>query len=208
MTQRLFFTDDALTCEVDVIHCAAHEDGFVVTLSATPFHPQGGGQPSDTGWIGDSQVSKVLQGPDAIEHYVTQAVPTGQAQARVDEARRQLHARLHSAGHLIGVHGEQSGWVPTKAHHWPGECRVSFVAGDNPRQFAALDVQRQLEQWIKADLPRHVGLDPRQRTIRFGELPGYPCGGTHVRSLTELGSVNVLSVTQKKGVLSVRYTLD
>ena len=51
-------------------------------------------------------------------------------------------------------------------------------------------------------------MSPQQRAISFGELPGYPCGGTHVRSLAELGTVNVLNVSQKKGVLSVRYTLD
>lgn len=208
MTQRLFFNDDATRCEVEVTHCAPHEDGFVVTLAATPFHPQGGGQPSDTGWIGNSQVIKVVQEQDAIVHYVSLPVPTGRAQAQVDEARRRLHARLHSAGHLIGVYGEQLGWVPTKAHHWPDECRVSFVPGDNPQALEAEAVQHALEQWIGADLPRHTRLDPQQRAISFGDLPGYPCGGTHVQSLAELGTVNVLSVSQKKGVLSVRYSLD
>ena len=207
MTQRLFFTDDALNCDVDVTHCVPHEDGFAVTLVATPFHPQGGGQPSDTGWIGDSQVTRVMQEQESIVHYTTHPVTTGKAQARVDEARRRLNARLHSAGHLIGVCGEQLGWVPTKAHHWPGECRVSFVAGDNPHPLEAEAVQHTLAQWIADDLQRHTCLDSDQRAIRFGELPGYPCGGTHVQSLAELGTVNVLSVSQKKGVLSVRYAL-
>ncbi|PAA11171.1 hypothetical protein [Pseudomonas fragi] len=208
MTQRLFFNDDAVSCEVEVIHCAPQEDGFAVILYATPFHPQGGGQPSDTGWIGDSEVIKVVQGQDAIVHHVSVPVPTGRARAQVDETRRRLHARLHSAGHLIGVCGEQLGWVPTKAHHWPGECRVSFVASDNPQPLEAEAVQHTLAQWIAADLQRHTCLDSEQRAIRFGELPGYPCGGTHVQSLAELGTVNVLSVSQKKGVLSVRYALD
>ena len=66
MTQRLFFNNDATRCEVEVTHCAPYEDGFVVTLAATPFHPQGGGQPSDTGWIGNSPVIKVVQEQDAI----------------------------------------------------------------------------------------------------------------------------------------------
>ena len=208
MTQRLFFTDDALNCDVDVTHCVPHEDGFAVTLVATPFHPQGGGQPSDTGWIGDSQVTRVMQEQESIVHYTTHPVTTGKAQARVDEARRRLNARLHSAGHLIGVYGEQLGWVPTRAHHWPGECRVSFVPGDQPNPFEAEAVQHALAQWNSADLARHVHLATQQRAVSFGELPGYPCGGTHVRSLAELGAVNVLSVSQKKGVLSVRYTLD
>lgn len=58
MTPRLFFTEDGLTAQVEVLSCAPCDDGFAVELSTTPFHPQGGGQPSDTGWIGDSEVIK------------------------------------------------------------------------------------------------------------------------------------------------------
>lgn len=208
MTQRLFFTDDALTANVEVIRCTPHEDGFAVILHATPFHPQGGGQPSDMGWIGDSQVLKVQQEQDTIVHYVTRAIKPGHARAEVDATRRQLNARLHSAGHLIGVVGEQAGWVPTKAHHWPGECRVSFIPGDHSQPLQAHEIQHRLEQWINADLPRHLHVDSQQRAVHFGDLPGYPCGGTHVRSLSELVAVNVLSVTLKKGVLYVRYDLN
>ena len=111
MTQRLFFTDDALTADINVISCIPHDDGFAVTVQATPFHPQGGGQPCDLGQIGDSEVLKVLQEPDSIVHYVKQAVALGPACARVDAPRRHLNARLHSAGHLIGVVGEQAGTV-------------------------------------------------------------------------------------------------
>ena len=96
MTQRLFFTDDALTAEVEVLRCTPHEDGFAVVLNATPFHPQGGGQPSDTGWIADSEVVKVLQEQDAIVHYLKQPVLPGPARAEVDATRRHLNARLHS----------------------------------------------------------------------------------------------------------------
>ena len=208
MTQRLFFTSDALSVDIDVIDCTPCEDSFVVTLQATPFHPQGGGQPCDTGRIGNSEVLKVLQLQDSIAHYVTQAIEPGLARAEVDPARRQLNARLHSAGHLIGVIGEQSGWVPTKAHHWPGECRVSFTPAENALALDAQQIQQRLEQWISADLPRQMRVDNQQRVIQFGDLPSYPCGGTHVSSLAAIGAVNVLSATLKKGVLSVRYDLN
>ncbi len=208
MTHRLFFTDDSLTADVEVIACTPHEEGFAVTLHATPFHPQGGGQPSDTGRIGNSEVLKVVLEPDAIVHYVNSAVATGPARAMVDAERRQLNARLHSAGHLIGVFGEQSGWLPTKAHHWPGECRVSFTPGQNAQPLEPQAIEQQLQQWVIANLPSVTHVDAEQRTIGFGDLPSYPCGGTHVSSLSELNAVSVLSVTQKKGVLSVRYHVD
>ena len=208
MTPRLFFTEDGLTAQVDVLSCAPCDDGFAVVLSRTPFHPQGGGQPSDTGWIGDSEVIKVFHDVEHVVHVVNAAVQTGKNQARVDATRRLLNTRLHSAGHLIGVCGERAGWIPSKAHHWPGECRVSFVPGNAPQPLQAQQVEEQLQRWIDADLPRLTRMEGAQRFIGFGELHAHPCAGTHVSSLKHLKTVSILSIKEKKGVLTVRYDVQ
>lgn len=205
MTHRLFFHDDELTAEVEVLSCEACAEQFAVTLAATPFHPQGGGQPFDTGSIGTARVLRVLQEPGRIVHYLDSAVPLGRARASVDGERRTLHARLHSAGHLIGHYGESQGWEPQKAHHWPGESRVSFTRGALAQAFTVEEIQTVLTTWITDDLPRHVQLDGDQRSVGFGGQTVYPCGGTHVRSTAAIGPVEVLSVKEKKGVLSISY---
>ena len=61
MTLRLFFHSDDLKANVEVLDCTPHENEFAVVLRATLFHPQGGGQPCDTGMIGESQVLRVVQ---------------------------------------------------------------------------------------------------------------------------------------------------
>jgi alanyl-tRNA synthetase len=208
MTQRLFFQHDLLQYPVQVLHCTPHEHEFVVELQATIFHPQGGGQPWDTGWIGDSQVLRVLQDGERVLHYVSQAVEPGLLTAHVDAARRLFNSRMHSAGHLIGHCVQTLGWTPIKAHHWPGEGKVSFKPGDDPQPVDIEQVQQRLDQWIAEDLERQISLDIGLRQIGFGSLPAYGCGGTHVRSLLELGQVRITSITQKKGVLAVLYDLD
>ncbi|MBK5539940.1 alanyl-tRNA editing protein [Pseudomonas sp. TH05] len=208
MTLRLFFHSDELKANVEVLECSAHEDHFAVVLRATLFHPQGGGQPCDTGWIGESQVLKVVQEPERIVHYVDQPVKPGMIQIQVDPQRRQFNTRMHSAGHLIGHFAETLGWIPTKAHHWPGEGRVSFKPGENPQDFDTATIQHALEQWIDNDLPRLISLREGSREIGFGELPAYGCGGTHVKRLQELGTVNIASLSNKKGTLSVHYSVD
>ena len=50
-------------------------------------------------------------------------------------------------------------------------------------------------------------LEDGTREVGFGELPAYACGGTHVQALSELGQVTILALSEKKGVLSVRYSL-
>ena len=182
MTERLFFTHDHLTAELEVLACTPHEGQFAVTLQSTIFHPQGGGQPFDTGRLGDSQVLRVTQEPDRVVHYVDQPVALGPVTAQVDAQRRALHTRLHSAGHLIGNAGERLGWMPIKAHHWPGEGKISFIRGEAAQDMDADAIQQQINQWIAADYPRHMNLEDGTREVGFGELPAYACGGTHVQA--------------------------
>lgn len=208
MTERLFFTHDHLTAELEVLSCTPHDDHFAVILQSTLFHPQGGGQPFDTGWLGDSQVLRVTHEADRVVHYVDHPVEPGPITARVDEQRPALHSRLHSAGHLIGNVGETLGWMPIKAHHWPGEAKVTFIRGEAAQAMQAEAIQQQLNEWIAADYSRHMAVDNGTREVGFGELPAYACGGTHVQTLSELGQVTILALSEKKGALSVRYTLD
>ncbi len=208
MTERLFFTHDHLTAELEVLRCTPHEEQFAVIAQSTIFHPQGGGQPFDTGWLGDSQVLRVVQEAEQVVHYVDRPLEPGPVIARVDAQRRALHSRLHSAGHLIGNAGERLGWMPIKAHHWPGEGKITFIRGQTAQDMDAQTLQQWVNQWIAADYPRHMTLDEGTREVGFGELPAYACGGTHVQALSELGQVTILALSEKKGALSVRYSLD
>lgn len=208
MTLRLFFHSDDLKANVEILECTPHEQEFAVVLRATLFHPQGGGQPCDTGWIGESRVLRVMQDPERIIHFVDRPVNTGMTQIRIDEQRRQFNTRLHSAGHLIGHFVQAMGWMPIKAHHWPGEAKVQFKPADSAQDVDVQTVQHGLEQWIAHDLPRLTSSREGSREIGFGELPAYGCGGTHVRSLKDLGTITIESLSHKKGILSVHYHVD
>lgn len=69
-------------------------------------------------------------------------------------------------------------------------------------------IQHQVNQWIAANLPRHLALEEGVREVGFGDLPAYACGGTHVQTLGALGQVTILALSEKKGALSVRYSID
>lgn len=130
MTERVYYTSDATEGRAQIIGCRAEADGrYAIELDRTLFHPQGGGQPSDSGWIDEQVVMTVATRGDSVLHIVEQPLPLGEVKIRIDASARQLHARLHSAGHLLGLAGEQLGWRPVKAHHWPGEGRITFAAG-------------------------------------------------------------------------------
>ncbi len=209
MTERLYMTDDRLTLDTSVVRCTQRDDGlFDVVLSATLFHPQGGGQLSDRGTIAGVDVVKVAALDDAIVHVCDRAVPVGTVRVEVCAATRALHARLHSAGHLIGCSGEALGWHAVKGHHWPGEARVVFEGARDARVFDAQEIEALANAHVSADLPRRTSMQGTMRTIGFGDLPAHGCGGTHVASSSAVGRIRILKVKEKKGQVSVYYDLE
>lgn len=126
-TQLLFLYDSyKFECEADVLMCTSSE----VLLSATVFHPQGGGQPRDKGTITvDDCVFEVngvratcRQAPKIVHQgsWRSGKVPTGSKRARcfIDEHFRRMCARIHSAGHAIdaAMSRAQQSLPPTKGY--------------------------------------------------------------------------------------------
>ena len=64
-----------------------------------------------------------------------------------------------------------------------------------------------ISAWQLADLPRRVSVEGELRRVGFGDLPAYPCGGTHVARLSDIGEVKISDVKMKKGQMLVHYTL-
>lgn len=210
MTERLYYTSDATAGRAQVIRCTEEPDGrYAIELNQTLFHPQGGGQPADRGSIAGMAVEAVSLRGEQVVHILSGALAPGEVEMEVDEEVRELHARWHSAGHLIGYAGEQFGWQPVKAHHWPGEGRITFMPGEPQGLLPdASALMAMIDDWKADNLLRHTDIESGRRQVRFGDLPAYLCGGTHVKQLADIGMVQILGLKMKKGQLIVTYALD
>ncbi|OBU09656.1 metal-dependent hydrolase [Morganella psychrotolerans] len=207
MTEKCYLTSTALQDTVTVLDCHPAEDGhYAVILDKTLFHPQGGGQPGDTGTIGDANVIQTAFMPEGIIHYTDAPVPAGEAVICVDAQKRLLHSRLHTGGHLLSHVMETLGWKPTKGHHWPDEGRIQYIPIGSPVIIDSEDVRQRCQQLIDADHKcHHYQDDDGLFQIRFADFEPYSCGGTHVQSLGEIGTIILKSQKTKKGVLSIQY---
>lgn len=209
MTQALYLSD-ITQAEVEVLKCELTEDGrFAIQLSNTPFHPQGGGQPSDVGKINGVDVLHVVMQDDQIIHYSNHATTLGLAQARVDLNRRRYHSRLHSAGHLIGHVMQAFGWEPIKAQHWPEKCKVQFVKQDHSEDQDLETLELLCNLYISSQLVRLTQQNADGYCeVSFGDLPAFPCGGTHVQNLSEIGTLEITGYKLKKDKLTVSYRVS
>ncbi|QNH52905.1 alanyl-tRNA editing protein (plasmid) [Acinetobacter venetianus] len=206
MTLKRYFTSDQLTLTTRVLRCEPQDDGrFRLILSETLFHPQGGGQPSDRGTLAGAAMLQALQEGDDVAHYTDRPVEPGEVELVVDG---ELHSRYHSAGHLIAYAGESFGWRGYKANHRPGEGRIVFTALDQTQPVTAEALMQRAAALVAGNYPRVLGEEAGKRMVSWGELTPYACGGTHVLSTGEIGDIVIGKVKEKKGELTVQYSLS
>ncbi len=233
MTDQYRFEGDAT-----VVGVAQDDKGRMdIMLDATIFYPQGGGQAWDTGMIrsgnGQFTVQEVRFMDGIVHHYgmlSEGAFSEGtKVQLQVDEARRKLNSRLHSAGHLLdeAVRNLGLNWMPTKGNHMPGQCYVEYQGemteeGETLRSKIEAEANRliqagysvvaqlvdseklpEISHFVLPNMPK----DKPARVVTMWGDKGVPCGGTHVRNINEIGLLTVRYVKAKKGDIKVAYEL-
>lgn len=192
----------------DFIVVDESENGYsLVSLKEIFFHPQGGGQPCDKLLDKNGNAISVLkQGNEILLAVQPNAIDNGRIEITIDTEFRGLCSRLHSAGHLLAlVVSELYKTEPVKAHHFPNECYVKF-SGDIPKEFLT-DIQNILDKKILNNTSVTISDDDGNRFVNFDGIGGYPCGGTHVTELQQIGDVLVGPITSKKGQTTIKYSL-
>ena len=221
MTEALFRDDSYLkSCDAtveDVIDNA-------IILDRTVFYPLGGGQPGDTGrlaWDGGEAVVVDTRYGDggAIRHLLADgaSIPeTGtQVRAELDWGRRYRHMRMHTGLHLLGSvlqYGVTGGNIGSEKSRLDFDMQdpvdkdavtaalQQLVAADHPVACrwitdAELDAQPELVRTMSVQPPRGVG---KVRLLEIRDVDLQPCGGTHLKSTSEVGAIRIGKV-EKKG---------
>ncbi|GHD63444.1 Ala-tRNA(Pro) hydrolase [Thalassobaculum fulvum] len=223
MTEELF-REDAYLKSCDATVTAVGESGIV--LDRTVFYPTGGGQPGDSGTLTRADGTAVpivdtRKADGGIAHVPAEGAPTlavgDKVAATLDWDRRYRHMRVHTALHVMcsqvngGVTGGQIGDgkgrldfnlepenIPDKdalTEHLNG-----IIAADHPVSIswitdAELEANPELVRTMSVKPPMGAG---RVRMIRIGDAVDYqPCGGTHLKSLGEIGRIEITKIENK-----------
>ena len=207
-------------------------DGTTVALDRTAFYPTGGGQPYDTGTLGERQVVDVGKDSGLVWHTLDGPAPEvgEKVDGEIDWDRRHALMRTHTALHVLcGVIWNRWGVPVTGGNMEPLSARMDFEFDPLPPGFGAtveelvnveLAAARPVEvAWVPrtqaladADLIRTKvslipeGVDPI-RVIDIVGLDKQADGGVHVRSTDEVGRVRVVK-TESKGKGNKRVRLE
>ena len=129
---------------------------------------------------------------------------------RIDEVRRVLNARIHSAGHLLDSafsNMRMTELIPYKGYHFSDGPYVEYI-GNIPverREEVITLLNKESERLVKEGIPVSVTMtDKGDREVNVGGT-ACMCGGTHVRNTSEIGGITVTKIKKTKKNIRVSY---
>lgn len=235
-TELLYLKDyRSLSCQARVL--AVRNVG--VLLDQTIFYPQGGGQPYDKGSIespsGTFTVEEVRYDEGVVNHignFKSGSFAEGEEiTCAIDRERRELHSRIHSAGHVVDWAVLRAGlsWKPGKGYHFPDGPYVEYegVIEESNREEIKNKIEEACDSIIAEDhetetvfvekeamaalchfVPENIPSGKPGRVMRFGDAFGVPCGGTHVSRLGEIKKMVIRKVKQSGNTIRVGYEVQ
>src|SRR5262245_4824204 len=222
MSNRIYYTDPACTEFDAVVSRAPEHDGRpAAVLDRTAFYPTSGGQPHDTGRLGDADVVDVLEdGDGVVVHVLSAALPEGaRVPGRVDWQRRFDHMQQHTGQHVLSAAFDRLFGNRTTSFHMGSV--VSTI--DLAREMSAGDIDRAVVEANRVVFENRPGsirfvteqeasrLPLRKEPVRAGalrliEVQDFDlsaCGGTHVARTGAIGLIVALGFERFRGGVRV-----
>ena len=228
MTQRLYYDNVYLTAfDAQVIACRPCGDAWEVLLDRSAFYPTSGGQPYDTGKLGDARVTDVNVLSGEVWHTVDRPLTVGAAvHGEIDWARRFDHMQQHAADHMIAsaLH-RLLGGVTIGLHISAEVSTIDVAMPGGATRMTAEDIRR-IEEDVNERVQRNVPIrcwfpepaelaalplrkpptvDEHVRIVAIGEDEMVACGGTHPAFAGELGLVKIISAAPARGKMRVSF---
>ena len=149
-TRRLYY-EDVYKKEftATVIECRERKKGYEVILDESAFYPEGGGQPSDVGILGDAKVTEVHEKDGELLHYTDKALEVGaKVEGKIDWAHRFDLMQQHSGEHIVsGLVHEDFGYDNVGFHMGSDVITIDFSGMLDEAQMAEIEAKANQIIW-------------------------------------------------------------
>lgn len=210
-TRKLYYEDCHLArFGARVESCQATQAGYWITLDATAFYPEGGGQACDLGTLGEARVLDVQEREGQVAHLCDKPLtPGARVEGAIDYPRRFDLMQQHTGEHIVsGIIHARYGYHNVGFHMGADMVTIDF---DGPIPAEALpEIEAQANEAVWRNLPLRVWYPgpeelptvayrtkrPLPWPVRIVEVPDIDrcaCCGVHVAATGEVGLVKLFS---------------
>ena len=210
-TTKLYYEDSHLKAfTATVTGCAPVKKGWEVTLDATAFYPEGGGQASDTGILGEAKVLSVREEGEEVFHLCDKPLEVGSTVAgEINWDRRFDLMQQHAGEHIVsGIIHKRYGWHNVGFHMGADVVTIDFDGSVPAEDLQEIEDAANNAIWQDLPIkcwyptPEELPTVPYRRKkdlpwpVRIVEFPGYDicaCCGTHPKTTGAIGLVKLFS---------------
>ena len=215
--KKLFYEDCHLTAfSATVTGCEKSDKGYLVTLDATAFYPEGGGQACDIGTLGGVNVLDVREKDEKILHLCDGPLTVGATvEGQIDWDRRFDLMQQHTGEHILsGLINARFGYHNTGFHVGADVMEVDFDGPISAEELADLEKRANEAVWknqaVKCWIPSPEALPTVTyrtkrplpwpvRIVQVGDVDSCACCGIHVAYTGEVGMIKILSCATLRG---------
>ena len=216
-THKLYYEDSHLSRFTGVVlSCEKTEKGYEVTLDATAFYPEGGGQAGDTGILGGVRVLDTRERGETVIHLCDGPLNVGETvEGILDYDARFLRMQQHSGEHIVsGIIHRRYGYHNVGFHMGSGIITIDFDGVIPAEDLPSIETEANNAVWAnlpvkcwhpsEEELPNVFYRTKRALPwpVRIVEVPCYDscaCCGTHVQATGEIGLIKLFSVMGFRG---------
>jgi alanyl-tRNA synthetase len=228
-TERLYWNDAYLRqFEARVVAQSEYAGKPAVTLDATAFYPEGGGQPADRGTLEGLAVVDVQERAGEILHLldpqadVSALTPGQRVSGTIDWQRRFDYMQQHSGQHILSGGFWRLCQAETVSWHLGEDYTSVDIATPALSQEAAAEVEHASNEVLWNDLPieariyapselaalglrRGPKVESDIRIVNIGDWDAIGCGGTHVLTAGRVGGIGIRRWETRGSVTRVEF---
>ena len=217
MTHKLFYEDCHLSrFRARVTDCEKSEKGYEISLDATAFYPEGGGQACDLGTLNDVRVLHVQERGTQIVHLCEAPLEIGSAvEGIIDYDRRFDLMQQHTGEHIVsGIINRRYGFHNVGFHMGSAMIEIDFDGVVPAEDLRSIEQEANSALWqnlpvrcwypSEEELP-HVFYRTKRalpwpvRIVQVPEFDSCACCGVHVARTGEVGLIKLFSVVPLRG---------
>ncbi|MFT4416023.1 alanyl-tRNA editing protein [Fredinandcohnia humi] len=224
MTKKLYYESPYLTNWSTSVKDIIKKEGYcLVTLEETAFYPEGGGQPSDSGFIQSIEVLDVFSEQGEVYHKLPYPPESRAVECSIDWNRRFDHMQQHTGQHLLSALCIDLYNAHTSSFHLGRDTVSIDLCIPELREEQLQYIEKLVNQSIYENreirtyfvtkdqaqtLPLRKQPDVEGNVLRIVEIDGIDtsaCAGTHVHRTGELGLFKLLKTEKSKGNTRVYF---